>query len=563
MELDDLFKEIYERLLRLFPEFATRAGDHRYNHLLSDPSPAGHAQYEEAIRGFLEKLQKIDSRQLPVRHRTNYDLCRLWFLTEVEGFPFNTHLLILDPLQGFQISIPNLVNDMPFENVEDCQRCLERISRFPTYLNQATEATRESLRRNVLQAKPAVEKVISQLDLQLGMAAVEHPLFKPFTKFPPSIPDRARDSIRSQALMLIEEQVIPALGRFRKHLNDEYLPRARNDAGIWSLPNGSELYAWLVRQSTTTKLSPEEIHQRGIAEVERILKELEAVKNSTKFTGTLQEFFSHLRTEPGFYFQKEEDLLSGYRDIAKRADAELPRFFGKLPRTPYGVLPVPDYAAATSTAAYYLPPPTDGSRPGYFYANTHDLPSRPRFEMEALTLHEAVPGHHLQMALQIELKGLPQFRTRWLSFTSFVEGWGLYAERLGKEMGFYTDPYSEFGRLTYEMWRACRLVVDTGIHHLRWTRDQSIDYLMENSSLSRLNVESEVDRYIVWPGQALAYKIGELKILELRRHAEKEIGPAFNLKDFHDRILEEGSLPLDLLARKVDVWIRSRKRVKR
>jgi len=563
MELDSLFSKIYDKLLQLFPEFATRAGNHSLDHLLSDPSPAGQARYEEAIRNFLKMLQGIEAKNVPVRHRTNYDLCRLWLLTEVEGLPFNTHLLLLDPLQGFQISLPNLINDMPFGTGEDYERCLERIGRMETYIGKAMEATRESLRRGVLQARPAVEKVIAQLDLQLGMAAIEHPLFRPFKKFLPSIPRGSQTRLRNRALEIIEEQVIPALGRFRKHLQDEYLPRAREQAGIWSLPSGGDLYAWLVRQSTTTKLSPEEIHQRGLSEVERIRRELEEVKCSTGFGGSLEEFFKFLRTEPRFYYERAEDLLAGYRDVAKRADAELPRFFGKLPRTPYGVLPVPDYAAASNTAAYYLPPPSDGSRPGYFYANTHDLPSRPRFEMEALTLHEAVPGHHLQMALQIELKGLPEFRTRWLTFTSFVEGWGLYAERLGKEMGFYNDPYSEFGRLTYEMWRACRLVVDTGIHHLRWTREESIDYLMKNSSLSRLNIESEVDRYIVWPAQALAYKIGELKILELRERAEREIGSAFNLRNFHDRILEEGSLPLDLLARKVDVWIRSRKRVKR
>jgi uncharacterized protein (DUF885 family) len=326
------------------------------------------------------------------------------------------------------------------------------------------------------------------------------------------------------------------------------------------VPGGEELYAWLVRHYTTRELGPERVHELGLKEVERIRAEMETVKSSSGFAGSLEQFFEHLRKDGRFLFEKPEDLLRGYRDIAKRADAELPRFFGKLPRIPYGVLPIPEFAAPAFPAAYYQPPPADGTRPGIFYVNTHDLQSRPSYEMEALALHEAVPGHHLQLALQLELQGLPPFRTRWLTFTAFVEGWGLYAERLGKEMGFYSDPHAEFGRLSYEVWRACRLVVDTGIHHFGWSRSRAVDYLLGNSGLARSTAEREVDRYIVWPAQALAYKVGEQKILGLRRRAEEQLGDAFRLRAFHDRVLEEGSLPLEVLEKKVIGWLREQKR---
>jgi uncharacterized protein (DUF885 family) len=558
-ELELFFEELYESLLRLYPEFATRTGDHRFDHLLSDPGPAGHAVYRKTIEGFLARLAEMEKAGAPHGHRLNFELCRRWLQREAEGFRFNAHLLLLDPLQGFQISLPNLINDMPRARVEDFRRCLERIRQAPRHIEGVQEASREGLRLRVLQARPAVEKVLVQLDAQAAMAPRDHPFFWPFRNFPAGVPPEVQDALREDAHRAIETEVIPALRRLRDFLKAEYLPRARPEAGIWSIPDGPALYAWLSRVLTTTDLAPEEIHRRGRAEVERIRAEMEKARAAAGFSGSLAAFFQHLRTDERFYYQRPDELLTGYRDIAKRADAELPRFFGKLPRIPYGVLPVPEYAAASGTAAYYLPPPADGSRAGYFYANTHDLRSRPRFEMEALSLHESVPGHHLQICLQLELADLPAFRTRWLSFTAFIEGWGLYAELLGKEMGFYTDPYSEFGRLTYEMWRACRLVVDTGIHHLKWTRDQAIEYLLDNSSLSRLNVESEVDRYIVWPGQALAYKIGEMKILELRRRAERELGESFDLREFHDRLLDEGSLPLDLLEEKVTAWIAERK----
>jgi len=554
--MDRLLDDLYESLLQLFPEFATRAGDHRFDDRLGDPGPQGRAAYESTVRRFLARIRKIDPALLGPRRRTDLELARLWLETEAEGFPFHFGFLLVDQLQGFQIILPNIVGDMPYDTEYDYGNAIARVEGIPTYVDRLIEGTREGLRSGIRQALPAVEKVLAQIDLQLAMAPADHPFFQPFRRFPDGIPGGAQGRIRTEALAAIGRSALPALRRFAGHLRSEYLPKARREAGIWSLPRGREIYAWLARQSTTTALSPEEIHRIGLTEVERIRSEMEAVKGSTGFQGSLEEFFLFLRSEPRFYHGTAADLVTGYRDISKRVDAELPRFFGRLPRTPYGVVPIPAFAAASNTSAYYQPPPAGGLRPGLFFANTHDLRSRPRYEMEALTLHEAVPGHHLQLALQIEMEDLPRFRTLWLGFTAYVEGWALYCERLGKEMGFYTDPYSEFGRLTFEIWRAARLVVDTGIHHMEWTREQAISYLLATSGLARLNIESEVDRYIAWPAQALAYKIGELRIRDLRRRAEEALGPAFDLRAFHDRILQDGSLPLDLLDQRVAAWIR-------
>jgi len=401
---------------------------------------------------------------------------------------------------------------------------------------------------------------LAQIDLQLKAPIEDHPYFRPFRRVAAPAGQPGGEKPEEDARRLVEKEVIPTLGRLRQYLVTEYLPRAREEAGVWGLKRGEEFYAWSARRSTTTDLEPREIHWIGMQEVGRIRTQMEALKNSVGFQGGLQDFFGYLRRDRRFYHETPEAILAEYREIVRRAEARLPRFFRKLPRSRLEVAAVPDYAAASNATAYYQRPAPDGSRPGYFYANTHDPSSRPRFEMEALALHEAVPGHHLQLGLQMEIEGLPLLRTQWLAFSAFIEGWAHYAERLGKEMGFYTDHYSEFGRLTYDMWRACRLVVDTGIHSLRWDRARAAAFLTENTALSRLNIESEVDRYLVWPGQALTYKIGELKIRELRERAENELGAAFDLPAFHDCILAEGSLPLDLLEAQAEAWIAERKK---
>ncbi|MGH9362417.1 MAG: DUF885 domain-containing protein, partial [Thermoanaerobaculia bacterium] len=380
------------------------------------------------------------------------------------------------------------------------------------------------------------------------------PLLEAFKELPESIPAAEQERLRREAAEAYRTRVRPAYEKLHDYLVKTYIPGCREAIGMNALPDGQAWYAFNAKQSTTTDLTPQQIHELGLSEVERIRAEMDKVIAASGFKGSFQEFLAFLRTDPQFFFQKPEDLIAAYRDVAKRADPELIKLFGKLPRLPYGVVPVPAYAEKSQTTAYYNAGSLDAGRPGYFYANTYDLKSRPKWEMEALTLHEAVPGHHLQIAIAQELEDVPEWR-RYQGYTAFVEGWGLYAESLGEEMGFYKDPYSKFGQLTYEIWRAIRLVVDTGMHSLGWSRQQAIDYFKQNAGKAEHDITVEVDRYIVWPGQALAYKIGELKIKELRAQAEKALGPKFDRRAFHDQVLGNGAVPLAVLEANIDEWI--------
>jgi uncharacterized protein (DUF885 family) len=375
-----------------------------------------------------------------------------------------------------------------------------------------------------------------------------------FETIPDSIPAAERNRLQQKAAQVLRDRVIPSYQKLRDFYLREYLPKSRQSIALSEVPNGRAWYAYRVRLMTTTDMSPDQIHELGLSEVKRIRAEMEKIKEQTGFKGTLQEFFVFLRTDPQFFFTKENDLLVAYRDIAKRIDPELPKLFGTLPRLPYGVIAVPDYSEKTQTTAYYNAGSPEAGRPGYFYANLYNLPARPKWEMEALTVHEAVPGHHLQIALAQELTNVPKFR-KYDSYTAFIEGWGLYSESLGTELGLYKDPYSKFGQLTYEMWRAIRLVVDTGMHARGWTRDQAINFFKENASKSEHDITVEVDRYIVWPGQALAYKIGELKIKELRKWATAELGANFDIRKFHDVVLGGGAVPLPILEQRVKDWV--------
>ena len=382
----------------------------------------------------------------------------------------------------------------------------------------------------------------------------ESRFMNPFESFPSSVSEPERERLTEKALEVVTNYVIPEYEKLYAFLTDEYLPAAPEEIGISAVDGGLVYYEHLVRSFTTLDTSPREVHQTGLDEVARIRAEMQMVIDETGFEGSFDEFVEYLRTDPKFYAEDAESLLQYTALILKRMDGELPRFFGRLPRMPYGLREVPDYLAPRMTTAYYNSPAQDGTRAGFYFVNTYDLPSRPLYEVEALSFHEAVPGHHLQLALQQELEGLPAFRQN-SSFTVFVEGWALYSEWLALEMGFYQDPYSNFGRLTYEMWRALRLVVDTGIHAKGWTRQQAIDYMAANSALTLLNIRNEVDRYIFWPGQALAYKIGELKIKELRRRAEEKLGDDFDIRAFHDAVLENGSITLEVLEEHIERWM--------
>jgi uncharacterized protein (DUF885 family) len=379
-------------------------------------------------------------------------------------------------------------------------------------------------------------------------------LYAPFEKFPDTVPESARAALVTRGKKAIAESVVPAYRALHEFMQKEYVPACRETIGASDLPNGKAYYEFRVRYYTTLDLTPQQVHDTGLAEVKRIRAEMDGVMARTGFKGSFAEFLAFLRTDSRFYFETPDALIREVSFICKQMDGQLPTLFKTLPRMPYGVKPVPDFIAPKTTTAYYDEPNGDGTRAGFYNINLYDLKSRPRYELEALSFHEAVPGHHLQIAIMQELPGVPNFR-RYDGFTAFVEGWGLYSERLGIEAGFYQDPYSDFGRLTYEMWRAMRLVVDTGMHYFGWTRQQAIDYMAANGALSMHNVTTEVDRYIAWPGQALAYKIGELKIRELRAYATRDLGGKFDVREFHDVVLWSGAVPLDVLEANVKAWV--------
>jgi uncharacterized protein (DUF885 family) len=443
---------------------------------------------------------------------------------------------------------------MPLRTAKDYENYIARLNAFPAYLGQVQALLEKGMQTGWTQPAGPLRSIPRQIEEQLVGDAEASALYAPFVKFPEGVPAQDRERLAAAARKAIGAGVFPALTRLHDFVRDRYLPAGRPRIAANSLPDGKAYYEFAIRDYTTTTLSADQIHDLGMSEVKRIRGEMQKVIGESGFNGSFDEFLSFLRTDPRFYYTKPEDLLIGYRDIAKRADEQLPSLFAELPRTPYGVQPFPDFEAPSQTTARYYPGAEDGSRAGLFMANLYKLDARPKYEMEALTLHEAVPGHHLQIARAQELTDLPAFRRNG-GYTAYVEGWGLYAESLGTEMGFYTDPYSHFGQLTYEMWRACRLVVDTGMHAKGWSRQQAIDFMKENTAKTELDITVEIDRYIVWPGQALAYKLGELKLKELRARATQALGEKFDVRRFHNAVLDNGPLPLTVLEREIDRWI--------
>jgi uncharacterized protein (DUF885 family) len=553
-QLRQLFGDEWEFHMQEDPLFATLCGDHRYDDRLPPVSEADFTRRLARMREFLDRARAIERAALTSEERLNHDIFMHVLENEIAETGFRAYLMPMSKTSGFHSSFAELPEYVPFDRPTDYENYIARLSAFRTYAEGHVELMRIGVRDGYVQPRVVLEGLVDSLRSHVVEDAARSVFFKPFAEFPDAIGQAERQRLVEAGSAAIMSSIAPGYHALMQFVADEYLPAARADVAASSLPNGRAFYEHRVRYFTTLDASPEEIHETGLAEVKRIRAEMEEIIRKVDFQGSFAEFITFLRTDDRFYAGAPDALMKEVALVLKKMDGELPRLFKTLPRTPYGIKPVPDFIAPYTTTAYYFPPTGDGTRAGVYYVNTYELKSRPLYEIEALSLHEAVPGHHLQIALQQEISNMPNFR-RFGWVTAFGEGWALYAERLGLEVGFYHDPYSDFGRLAYEMWRACRLVVDTGMHVLGWTRQQAIDFMAENTSLTLLNIENEVDRYIAWPGQALAYKMGELKIRELRTLAERKRGARFDLREFHDMVLRDGCLPLSVLDAKVRSWL--------
>ncbi len=552
-DFNALLDEHWQWTLENSPVMASMMGDRRYNREWTDSSLQAIDERHKETREFLRRAYAIDRTALGPDDQLNYELFRRQLQDEVDEHQFNGHLMPFSQRGGVQ-NLDTLTEQLRLVTVDDYDDWLARLGKLDTVVDQTIALAEAGRKAGLTAPRVLMERIPDQIAVQVVEFPTDSPFFKPFASLPETMSAADRERLRAEATEVIEKTVLPAYRELDEYFNEEYLPAARETIGLSELPNGAAWYEYRARTYTTTQLTPDEIHRIGLEEVARIRGEMMEVIAEVGFDGTFLEFLEHLRTDPQFYFEDPDELYREYLATSKRIDPELVKLFGKLPRMPYGVKPIPDAIAPDTTTAYYSRPAGDGSRAGIYYVNLYKPDVRPKYEIEVLTVHEAMPGHHLQIALQQELGDLPMFR-RFMGFTAFVEGWGLYSERLGYDLGLYEDPYSRFGQLTYDMWRAVRLVVDTGMHYKGWTRQQAIDFFKDNAAKTEHDIVNEIDRYILWPGQALAYKIGQLKILELRERAELQLGEAFDVRAFHDELLGAGALPLDLLEQRMDRWL--------
>jgi uncharacterized protein (DUF885 family) len=559
VRLDALVKEAWEFTLRESPLLATATGDHRFDDRLPSMTLQDLDRRAAETRVFLERLRAIPPEGLPATDRVTRRMLERSLQEDLDEHAFRSWRIPITSDSGFHTGLSRLPEEMPLATTRDYENYISRLRAIPAYFDQNVALMREGLRTGFTPPRVTLEGYEVTMSTHVVDSPEKSVFWKPFVTFPPGVPEADRDRLRAEGRDAIQTAVVPAYRSLLEFFTHEYRPRARTTLGASELPDGARYYAWLVRRYTTLDTTPEDVHQTGLREVERIQGEMQAVVRQVGFQGSFAAFLEFLRTDARFYAKTPEQLLERASRIAKRMDGALPSLFRRLPRQPYGVEPVPDDLAPKYTGGRYVGAPLDGTKAGTFWVNTYALETRPLYTLEALTLHEAVPGHHLQIALAKELEDIPPFR-RYGYVNAFGEGWGLYSEHLGLEAGFYTDPYSNFGRLTYEMWRACRLVVDTGLHAKGWTRDQAIEYMAARTALSRHEITTEVDRYISWPGQALAYKMGELEIRELRSRAERELGERFDVRAFHDAVLANGSVPLDVLEEQVNDFIAAARR---
>jgi uncharacterized protein (DUF885 family) len=561
-QLNALFERYFEDMLRLSPVMATYIGDHRYDDQLPNSiGPAHRAEARALNERYLAAVKAIDPAALSPADRISYDIFVRERERERAAERFPSHLLPINQAGSLVTFMPSLGSGksaQPFDTVEDYERWLKRLDGMVVWMDQAIANMREGIAKGVVQPRPVMKKVLPQLEAMIVPQPEDSLFFAPVKSFPEAIGAADRERLTAAYVAAIRDKVTPAYARLRDFVRDEYLPKTRNTVAWSALPDGEAWYAFYAQEHTTTTMTADEIHQLGLSEVKRILGEMDQVRQTVGFEGGLEAFFTFLETDPQFYFTKGEDLIQGYRELKVRIDAALPKVFSVFPKADYEVREVEAFRAQSSAGAYYQQPSADGSRPGVFYVNTFNLKAQPKFGMETLSLHEASPGHHFQTTIQQELEELPRFRRFGGDYTAYTEGWALYAEYLGKELGMFTDPYQWFGRLNDEQLRAMRLVVDTGLHAKGWTREQAIQYMLDNSTMAESDVVSEVERYIAWPGQALGYKVGDIRIQALRKKAEAALGPKFDVRDFHREVLSDGAVPMDVLEAKIDRWIAAR-----
>ena len=552
-EFAALLDEVWQWRLAAYPTFASDLGDKRYNDRWEDLSLDAIERRQDELREFLRRLYLIDRTALDEDGKLNYELFRRGLQNTVDEAGFKGYLMPFDHRGGVQ-NLDITAQSLTFATVKDYEDWLSRLGKLDVYIEQTIAVAERGHKAGYMAPKVLMQRIPDQIAIQLVDDAGASPYYAPFESMPDSISAADQERLRAAARDTISKTVVPAYRKLDRYFTDTYLPASRESVGLSTLPNGSAWYEFLARRYTTTSMTPDQIHRLGLDEVRRIHDEMQKVIDDLGFDGGFAAFLEFLRTDPRFYYDNPDDLYEAYLATSKRIDPELVKLFGKLPRMPYGVKPIPASIAPDTTTAYYTAPAADGSRAGTYWVNLYKPEVRPKYEIEVLTTHEAVPGHHLQIALQQELGTMPPFR-RYLGFTAFVEGWGLYSESLGYDLGLYKDPYSRFGQLTYEMWRAVRLVVDTGIHYSGWTRQQAIEFFEANAAKTHADIVNEIDRYIANPGQALAYKIGQLKIQAIRERAERTLGDRFDIRAFHDALLSGGALPLDILEQHMDAWI--------
>jgi uncharacterized protein (DUF885 family) len=549
-----LFDQTWQEDLADDPISATASGDTRYNHLLPNMSIEAIDARQKKNYTRLAALRKIKRDKLDKPDQLNYDLFDRDIKTRIGEYQFKPWVFAVRPGEGPQM-LAEVAEFAPFKTVKDYDNWVARINASGVYIDQWIAQLQQAVTERNTQPRVIVTKVLEQMKGPLTADVEANPFYAPFKKIPDSVPATEKTRLQDAAKAAIQTVAIPAYQRFDKFFRDVYLPGARDTVGIYDIPGGEQYYRNRINYFTTVEnMDAARIHNLGLEEVKRIRAEMEKTLEGINFLGTLDQFLGFIRTDPRFFYKTPEELMAAYEKTARGIEPQLPKLFGRLPKTPFGIRAIPMATAPTTTTAYYMPPSLDGSRPGNFYVNLYKPETRPTWEVEALTAHESVPGHHLQIALAYEMKGVPEFR-RNAGSTAFIEGWALYSEKLGYELGLYKDDFSKIGQLNYDMWRAVRLVVDTGMHSFKWTRDQAIYYFKQNTGKSDLDITNEIDRYISWPGQALAYKVGQLRIQALRAEAEKALGDRFDIRAFHDQLLGGGALPLSVLEAEMRSWI--------